>query len=428
MSEQPPLGRREDLHLEFKGRDALRQPDSIAREVVALLNAEGGDVWVGIREASGVAVEIEGLVDPERERDRLRDSLVDLLEPQPRSDEVQIEVVGGRDRLLRISTKPRPERRPYALRRGGRMEFPIRFENRLRPMTRSEIEDTFASARSRGVGGAAEAQPAEERALRDDQQETLKLDQPTFWLGVEPTEGDKRLDLHGLEASGLLEDPILSGNRRIGINFRLALHAVLFVAEPAAARVDSHQDRSWLTVGRKMPFELSVGETGGLRSSVRLDEHPFFLPPIPERSPFPELRDARILNPKALLEYPASLFRLLRALGEHGLLRKELGDLFAAVAVANVEGWYIQPGPDHPAWDYPIGLHPLPPALQRRPRPFTDGPSFVGPVLRLSERDLRASPDSCALRLMIQVFAAFGWLESEIPYFNRERRRLEFLD
>ena len=428
MSEQPPLGRREDLHLELKGRDSLRQPESIAREVVALLNADGGDVWVGIREAGGVGVQVEGLADPEGEKDRLRDSLVGLLEPQPTSDEVRIEVIGGSEKVLRICTEPRPERRPYSLRRGGRLEFPIRFEDRLRPMTRSEIAETFGSARSRGSAGVAPAPSAEEQALRQDQQEALKSDQPTFWVGMEPSEGARRLDLDRLMASGLLEDPTLSGNRWKGINFRLALQGTLFVAEPAAPRVVSQLHRSWLTVGRDTPFELSIGETGGLRSTLRLDEHPFSFPPEPERSPFPELRGAQVLNPKALLEYPASLFRLLRALGEQGLLSGGPGELAAAVVLANVEGWYIRPGPDHPAWEYPIGLHPLPPALQRRPSPFTDGRSFVGPVLQVSERDLLTSPDSCAVRIMTQVFAAFGWLESEIPYFDRGQRKLEFLD
>lgn len=427
MTAPQPLGRREDLRLELKGRDSLRQPDAIAREVVGLLNAEGGEVWVGVREAGGMAVELEPLADPERERDRLYDSLVDLVEP-PLVGEVRIEVTGGKDRVLRISTEPEPGHRPYALRRGGRLEFPIRFENRLRPMNRSEIAEAFASARSPSGRSVAPADASGARALLDDQREVLKSDWPTLWIGVAPAKETRRVDLGGLEASGLLEDPTLSGNRLRGINFRLALRAPMVVAEPAAPQVVSHQYRGWLQVGAETPFELKVGETGGLRSSVRLDEHPFSFPLELEPSPFPELHGAQLLNPKALLEYPASLFRLLRALGEHGLLEAELGDLLAAVALVNVEGWYIRPGPDHPAWDYPLGLHPLPAALLRRPRPFADGASFVGPVLRLSGSDLLASPDSCALRSMTQVFAAFGWLESEIPYFDRDRGRLEFLD
>lgn len=427
MTGQPPLGFREDLHLEIKSRDSLRQPDSIAREVVAMLNADGGDIWVGVREADGVAAEIEAIADAERQGDRLLDALVDLVEPPLRSEEVRIEVVGDRDQVLRISAKPSQGRGPYALRRGGRVEFPVRFESRLRPMTRAEIEAAFASARRGAREEVAEGPSQEEGALRDDQQEVLRSDQATFWIGVEPEDAKKRLDLASLQASGLLEDPTLSGNRWRGINFCLALRGVLLEGERAGPQVDLRHDRSWLTVGRQTPFELSVSETGGLRSIVRLDEHPFTVQPEPERSPFPELHGAQVLDPKALLEYPASVFRLLRALGEDGLLGEELGDVMAAVSTTNVEGWYIRPGPDHPAWDYPLGIHPLPPALQRRPKPFTDGGSFVGPILRFSQGDLSTSPDSCAFRLMAQVFVAFGWLDSEIPYFDRDHGKLEFL-
>lgn len=425
---QPPLGRKEDLHLEIKGRDSLRQPDSIAREVVGLLNAEGGELWLGIRESAGVALEIEAIADADREADRLRNALVDLVEPPLRNDEVRVEIVGDPDKVLRIAIKPASERRPYALRRGGRLEFPVRFENRLRPMTRGEIEEAFASARKRMGGEVAEASSPGEQWLLDDQQSVLSTDWPVFWLGVEPASGGGRLDLGDLEASGLLEDPTLSGNRLAGINFRFARTGSLFQAERAGIQVEQRHDRTWLSLGKGMPVELSIAETGGLRSSVRLDEHPFLFPPEPDRSPFPELRGAQILNPKALLEYPASLYRLLRALKEHGLLTAGVGELLAAVALANVEGWFIRPGPDHPAWDYPLGLRPSPPALERRPRPFSDGPSFVGPLLRFSEGELMETPDSCAFRLLTQVFAAFGWLDGEIPYFDRIRGKLEFLD
>src|SRR6185295_6915349 len=38
MSDEIPLGKKEDLHLELKGADSLKDPEKIAREVVAMLN------------------------------------------------------------------------------------------------------------------------------------------------------------------------------------------------------------------------------------------------------------------------------------------------------------------------------------------------------------------------------------------------------
>lgn len=427
MTVRPPLGLREDLRLEIKGRDSLREPDAIAREVVAMLNADGGEIWVGVREDGGVAVAIEAVADAERQGDRLLEALVDLVEPPLHREEVRVQVVGDRERVLRVSAEPVPGRGPYALRRGARVEFPVRFGSRLRPMTRAEIGAAFAGSWRSARGEVAEGPSREEGALRDDQYEALGSDRPTIWIGVEPEDSAERLDLGRLVESGLLEDPTLSGNRRGGVNFCLALRAMPFEGERAGPQVELRHGRSWLTVGRQTAIELSVSETGSLRSVVRLDEHPFLFPPEPERSPFPELHGAQILNPKALLEYPASVFRLLRALGETGLSDVEIGDVRAAVALTSVEGWYVRPGPDHPGWDYPLGMHPLPPALRRRPKAFTDGGVFVGPILRFSQEELSKSPDSCAFRLMAQVFAAFGWLDSEIPYFDRGRGKLDFL-
>jgi Schlafen, AlbA_2 len=427
VSAELPVGRQEDLRLEFKGREALERPDSIAREVVALLNAEGGEVWVGVREDNGVAVEVEGVEEPERDRSRLRDVMVDLVEPAPMPEEVGIEIVGEDGKALRITVKPSAARRPYALRRGGRLEFPRRFMDRLQPMTRSELEEAFAGARSQPGTREPSAPSRAEQSLLDDQREVLAGGPPTFWLGIEPADASRRLDLERLFASRILENPRRSGNRWGGINFYLALKAVLFEPEVREApRSGVRQGHRWLTLGGGSPFELALGEGGGLRSKVLLSDTPISFPPESEGSPFPELRKARSLNPKALLEYPASLFRLLRALKEHDLLEAPLGEMLAAVALVNVEGWYLRPGPDDPGWNYPFGL-PLPRReLLRRPQAFADA-SFLGPPLRFSGDGIEQSPDACAFRLVSQVFAAFGWLDDEIPFFDRATAKLDFL-
>lgn len=422
MSVTVPLGQREDQRLEFKRSESLLRTESVAREVVGLLNADGGEVWVGVREEGGEAVEVEGVKDAERERDRLRDALVDLVEPRPTPDEVGIEVVGEGTQCLRIRAEPQPERGPYALRRGERLEFPIRFMDRLRPMSRSEVGAAFDRAQRQRRGDEAAGSSAGEQALLDDQKKALASAKPTFWLGLELVGSSRRLDLGRVMDSGILEDPSLSGNRWLGITFHLALKAVLFEGHRENPFVSARQGRSWLTVGGDSPFQLSIAETGSLRSQIEITESPFSCPPEPERSPFPELRNAHVLYPKALLEYPASLFRLLRALDA----KAPIGEVSAAVALCNVEGWFIRPGPDHPAWDFPFALRLPPPALERRPRPFTNGRSFVGPVLRFSSQEVREFPDRCAFRLMSQVFKDFGWFEEEIPYFDRARGRFEF--
>jgi hypothetical protein len=65
-----PLGERESQKLEFKSSAILEQPDKIAKEVVAMLNAEGGEVWIGIREDEARAVECEPIRNAESAADR----------------------------------------------------------------------------------------------------------------------------------------------------------------------------------------------------------------------------------------------------------------------------------------------------------------------------------------------------------------------
>jgi len=56
MNTKIPIGQRENQQREFKSKDALRHLATVGRAVVAMLNSEGGDVWIGLREADGVAV------------------------------------------------------------------------------------------------------------------------------------------------------------------------------------------------------------------------------------------------------------------------------------------------------------------------------------------------------------------------------------
>ena len=116
MAEKIPLGKKENLHQEFKGREALKRPDVIAREVVAMLNAQGGVVWVGLRAECDRAVQVEPVLRAERERRRLRDYLVDTIEPSPAGDEVAVDVVAAdRGEILHIEARPKPDRLPLLL-------------------------------------------------------------------------------------------------------------------------------------------------------------------------------------------------------------------------------------------------------------------------------------------------------------------------
>jgi predicted HTH transcriptional regulator len=110
-SEYPnPVGQRESQHLEFKSKDALKHLASVGREVVAMLNSEGGDVWVGLREADGVAVTLEPIKNLDREIGRLRDHFSDSIEPAPGPGEIDFDKIDSLEKGLFYDCESGPSR------------------------------------------------------------------------------------------------------------------------------------------------------------------------------------------------------------------------------------------------------------------------------------------------------------------------------
>jgi hypothetical protein len=118
MSERIPLGEPETERREFKSRDVLKHLPNVSREVVGMLNSIGGDIWIGLAEEHGRATGVETIENAAREVNRLRDHLVDAIEPSPTSREVVVEQISHRDmgHVLKIHVNPTRGRGPYASR------------------------------------------------------------------------------------------------------------------------------------------------------------------------------------------------------------------------------------------------------------------------------------------------------------------------
>lgn len=153
MSTRPPLGQREDQHLEFKAMEVLRDPARIGREVVAMLNAKEGEVWIGIQEEDGIARAVQDVHDAHVSMERLREHLTDTIAPRP-ARELTLEVIEhAAGHCLRILVSPEPERQPYAqLAKGGQFYWQ-RIGSFLRPMTQEEV---LARARGKSISGSGE--------------------------------------------------------------------------------------------------------------------------------------------------------------------------------------------------------------------------------------------------------------------------------
>jgi hypothetical protein len=380
-----PLGKLEDQHLEFKSAAVLEQPEKIAREVVAMLNADGGEVWIGVREKDGRAMEIEPIPDAESARSRLVDFLIDTLNPSPKGDELSIEVVPlgsdqhAAEKLLRIKLTSTPARKPFGVVRGTSWTFPRRVGARLIPMTREELRE----AMSTGASALEELEDGRRRLLawRDEERQTgLK----GLWLGL-LTVPDLPLDPQAELFEKLATDPTESGNRRSGSTFVFAGYRAAVTADHVYWG-DVHHDEPGLERfelrvrvyddGRANFFSSYGGLTGGLARRNDKIQH------------------------TALLELPTSALRVMsRVYGNLGTGHfRLLADL--ALFELNVETFVPIPEPQR------IDV------LSDKPLEFT-------------QQEIVEEPDRCAFRLVRRIYQAFGRREDQMPGgFDRDSGRL----
>lgn len=379
MTERIPLGEKEDLHQEFKSREALKKPETIGREVVAMLNADGGTVWVGLRDQDDRAVGIEAIPEADRERRRLRDYLVDTIEPSPASGEVSVDVVpvDGGGEILRVDVRPREGRAPYAhLREGGRF-FLVRVDDRTRPMARGEI-----FARKPAEDDERSQRHALER-LREDRAQLEKKGRHLFWMGFEPA---PKVDLEISEPklADYLTKPTETGNRRMGWSFRFiyppTLHPDALVTNPAESRF------------------AEIRRDGGLRFGLPLEDLYWKGEPTE-------------LWPYALAEFPVSAFRIARKVYE-GKIRSH-DQILVDMTFIGLQGWKLRPGS---------------PTLWRsqEAKAFTGSKDLSWESPRIfSFAELESNPDRCGYRFIQLIYEAFGLGRDAILHeFDRETGRL----
>lgn len=426
MNGSIPLGQRESQTLEFKsaallakgggggGREQVEGHASIAREVVAMLNALGGEVWVGLADEAGVAVRAEPIPAAEVEAASLRNHLIDSLEPPPVHCEVEVEVVpifaGEKGEVLRIRVRPHEDGKPYAHLKKSRRLYVTRVGDRVVPLPREEIAAQFRR-RSRAADELEEI----DAVLRAEQQAFLEPGKSRFWLRLQPRSGGE-IDFEKVIEREVLVDPAASGNRSAGHTF---VHAYLYQvamsnlpdrrAEPVAPRTRQIDGRTALTVSNEV-FDVRLYRDGGMWFSA-----PIFA--FQWSSPAWEKISVTVLHPEALLEYPVSVFRLASTLYEDESVWERppgSGHVLARLAVGGLAEHALLPG-SLKHWRqnaHRIARFDLDGFLLERPLVFT-------------LREVIETPDRCGFRLVRQLYEAFGFLESDMPpEFDRASGRL----
>jgi hypothetical protein len=383
MSDVDPrdlLGKREDGHLEFKDAEVLRRPVKVAREVVGFLNADGGVVWIGVKEGEqGRAVELQPLPRPDLARRSVLDHLVGVIEPSFSQDEVAVTCVGG---LIQVAVK-KGAHPPYAVRDGGR-HFLTRVDDRLNEMTREQLREAFA----KGGEDAGHDLPALKATLRERLKgEAPKSDQ--LWLGLVPTE-KLTIDFADESTQQLFRtwfaQPNATGNRRGGWNFVSDLRSPSFKGDLVQHGEDTDVIKTTISERGEVTFIVELSALANLKYTPQ------------------QLLSPQQFAPYALLEYPASVFRLMSKL----LLQfgKNLADakVLAAFSMKGIRGWTLAPGsPREPIrW-------PAPKTIQQ------DVLALDPERLELDAQMVAKHPDRCTLRLIRLIYGELGFEDEAIP-------------
>lgn len=413
MKEALPLGQPEAQDLKFLPVAALHGPDAVAREVVAMLNATGGTVWVGLFEDQGRATRAQPL--PQGARQRLADHLAIAVEPTPSVTELDlVEVALQHGSVLAIVARPDRARGPYAQVGRGCRAYVTRVGSSVRPMSREELARAFhdgETARGEATGWAsARLLQARDAAV-----------EPGLWLGA-CFAPEARI---GLEASRpllvpLLQEAELTGNRIGGYHFANPYRSPA-INPDGLSLGQRAEDRDALWIGPDGTLQLWIGRERLRRSLGR----PAGAEPT--------------IHAMLLIEYTASIFRLLGALLRQGLVELpsdasvlvdlalrgflgwRLGQDFALPAAIQLQPWEGRVA--HDAGTTPYGaatpFNVAPPRLAQRDVLFES-------PLALPADELRRSPDRCAFLLLRRVYQAFQQPEEAITFYRREAERFVF--
>ncbi len=353
-----------------------------------MLNAEGGNVWVGLREEEGRAVAVDAIADPEGEKDRLLNYLVDTIEP-PISSEVSIGLRDeGQGTVLRVEVNSegvKGEGTPYAfLRKGGR-HFVIRVGNRIRPMTREEI------FRGSGRPILDEHLQKTEFKVMEERRRILEAGEELLWLRLEPA-AKVSLDIQDTKYEEFLQNPQATGNRLSGWNFSKFTYRPRI--RPAGRLITSSEEL----------LKVEIRRDGGLLFSAPLEALYW-------------KGDEDQIWPPVLIEYIVSALRLARAIYQGPLRPRDA--VVVDLLLSGLKDWKLRPGTPG-VW-----------FSGNRPKVFTEDDFVLAQplVFRFEELDSDSGPDRCGYRLIERVYEAFELRREAIPnIFDPQSGRLTLHD
>ena len=368
------------MRLEFKRGDVVDNPVTIARAAAAMLNTDGGVIWIGIEEVDGIATRAQRIADVAAVRRRVHDSLVDRIEPAPTDGEVSVEEIEG---LLAVQVQ-KGRRGPYAFLERSMRGFVERIDARIRPLDREELRSRF-QAKPRSTRAEVAEQALAVR--RGPPRQTSDGAGAGLFVWFHPT-SELEVDLRSDRLGALLKVPEASGNRRMGWNFTSEFHHL----EPAKAG-----KTLWRADHRSHYLELKKG--GELLFAVPLSRLHWKGEP-------------QEIYPWALIEYVLSVCRLYPALVK-AASTLEPTRVLVALSLRGIEKWILRPHSPRSA-GYEISAPGTP-----------EGDIELKPIA-FEWSDLDQAPDACGWRLLELVYDHFGFGENQMPAeYDRKNRQFQ---
>jgi hypothetical protein len=393
----PTIGTREGTHLEFKAADAMRTKQGrrkIAKEAVAMLNASGGKIWVGIHEENDC---MRGL-DPFDEKDEhfetsLRDTLLDLIEPRPSDlDLERIDVPGGWVVVLKVQGGKRGVL--YCLKEGDSRLFIERFDDRIRGMEFHEIQKRMSNASP--VTEDNFHADSLKRAL-SSKNDYIYTDGYLLFVSI----GDQKPERKFLPEDLDKQFSILKQT-----SFRP--HGWVFPMQTAFGDGEASWKKPGMQLTSGIPSSayrlMFISNEGWACFSMGLDNLQWGVP-----NDFPNTHPGAkgLINPLPFLEYTTSAIHLLPHIWPD-YANSSNTKLQFTFMLNGIRGWFLPPYAQEK-----LGYHhPLNPWKQ-----FLDAKD-LGIQKSAWASSLNSNPDSIAYELIEDVYREFGHNPKVIPYFK----------
>ena len=395
----------ENQWIEFKRQDYPTDPNDsekrrneICKDVTAMANAEGGYIFIGVQEKSGIAQDFCTIDKPDSIAQSINDICLQYITPRIQNLEVKqrsFEWNGEEINLVIIHIPPSGLRRHGFVCKNS-THFVKRYEDNIRYYPMSELVEAFRGTRERRSPISPEENALEQEDVRDllhlmklRFEEEISKEPYYRILAVPTTLNPGAVSTQESKINDLLRNP--PDARRDGVGFRGVKWIQSFPEGIRGLDV-------WSMNQDVRGYEVVILRNGFLELRSPLSSTHF--QSLKKESGIST--DLNWLNPYGVCEYPVTFMRLVKAI-------YSVADIDSSIRVQqeyrNLSGFLL------------VGRKPFSPLFGKMDefRHVYTEPHAIG-VQQTIEPEF--VPDQVAYDLVKEVYASFRLIEDSIPFFD----------